>query len=112
MKLQLVAPRQGFVWVQRAFRVCARQPLGFAALFAACMFVVLVLGLVPVVGTIALLVLPPAGSLVFMIATRRVVEGRTAMPGSIAELAASGRPRLVALVKLCVAYAAVFFLLF
>jgi len=35
MKLQLVSPRQGFVWVQRAFQVCARQPLGFAALLAA-----------------------------------------------------------------------------
>ena len=112
MKLQLVAPRQGLVWVQRAFRVCARQPLGFAALFATCMFVVLLLGIVPVVGTVVLLALPPAGSLLFMIASRRVVEGRTAMPGSIAELAASGRPRLVALVKLGIAYAAATFVLF
>lgn len=112
MKLQLVAPRQGFVWVQRAFQVCARQPLGFAALFATCMFVVLLLGLVPVVGTVALLVLPPAGSLVFMIASRRVVEGTTAMPGSIAELAAAGRARLVALVKLGIAYAVATYLLF
>jgi hypothetical protein len=112
MKLQLVAPRQGFVWVQRAFQVCARQPLGFAALFATCMFVVLLLGIVPVVGTAVLLALPPAGSLLFMIASRRVVEGRTAMPGSIAELAASGRARLLALVKLGVAYAAGTFVLF
>jgi len=112
MKLQLVAPRQGFVWVQRAFQVCARQPLGFAALFATCFFVVLLLGIVPVVGTAVLLVLPPAGSLLFMIASRRVVEGRTAMPGSIAELAASGRMRLLALVKLGIAYAAGTFALF
>ena len=112
MKLQLVAPRQGFVWVQRAFRVCGRQPLGFAALFATCMFVVLLLELVPIVGTAVLLALPPAGSLLFMIASRRVVEGQTAMPGSIAELAAAGRPRLVALVKLGVAYAAATFVLF
>ena len=112
MKLQLVAPRQGFVWVQRAFRVCARQPLGFAALFATCMFVVLLLGIVPIVGTAVLLALPPAGSLLFMIASRRVVEGRTAMPGSIAELAASGKARLVALVKLGFAYAAGTFVLF
>jgi len=112
MKLQLVASRQGFVWVQRAFRVCGRQPLGFAALFATCMFVVLLLGLVPVVGTVVLLALPPAGSLLFMIASRRVVEGRTAMPGSIAELAAAGRPRLLALVKLGLAYAVATFVLF
>ncbi len=112
MKLQLVAPRQGFVWVRRAFQVCARQPLGFAALFATCMFVVLLVGMVPVVGPAVLLALPPAGTLLFMIASRRVVDGGTAMPGSIAELAAAGRARLLALVKLCVAYAAAFFVLF
>lgn len=112
MKLQLVAPRQGFVWVRRAFQVCARQPLGFAALLATCMFVVLLLGIVPVVGTAVVLALPPAGSLLFMIASHRAVEGRTAMPGSIAELAASGRTRLLALVKLGIAYAAATFVLF
>jgi len=112
MKLQLVAPRQGFVWVQRAFQVCARQPLGFAALFATCMFVVLLLGIVPVVGTAVVLALPPAGTLLFMIASHRAVEGSTAMPGSIAELAAAGRSHLLALLKLCIAYAAAFFILF
>ena len=112
MKLQLVAPRQGLVWVQRAFQVFARQPLGFAALFATCLFVFLLLGLIPLVGTIALLVLPPAGSLLFMIATRRVTDGRTAMPGSIAELASAGRTRLLALLKLGIAYGASTFVVF
>jgi len=112
VKLQLVAARQGLVWVQRAFQVFARQPLGFAALFATCLFVFLLLGLIPLVGTIALLALPPAGSLLFMIATRRVTEGRTAMPGSIAELASSGRSRLLTLLKLGIAYAASTFVVF
>jgi hypothetical protein len=112
MKLQLVAPRQGLVWVQRAFQVFARQPLGFAALFASCLFVFLLLGLIPVVGPIALLVLPPAGSLLFMIATRRVVDGKTAMPGSIAELAGGGRARLLALLKLGIVYAVATFVVF
>lgn len=112
MKLQLVAPRQGLVWVQRAFQVFARQPLGFAALFATCLFVFLLLGLIPLVGTIALLVLPPVGSLLFMIASRRVTEGKTAMPGSIAELASAGRSPLLALLKLGIAYAASTFFVF
>jgi hypothetical protein len=112
MKLQLVAPRQGLVWVQRAFQVFGRQPLGFAALFASCLFVFLLLGVIPVVGTIALLVLPPAGSLLFMIATRRVVDGKTAMPGSIAELAGAGRARLLGLVKLGIVYAVATFVVF
>ena len=112
MKLQLVAPREGAVWVRKAFQVFARQPLGFASLFAACLFVFLLLGLVPFVGTIALLVLPPAGSLLFMIASRRVSEGQAAMPGAIVELVTSGRSRLVSLLKLGLAYAGATFFVF
>jgi hypothetical protein len=112
VKLQLVAPRQGLVWVKQAFRVFARQPLGFAALFAACLFVFLLLGLIPLIGTVALLVLPPAGSLLFMIASRRVGEGKHAMPGAIVELASAGRGRLLALLKLGLAYAAATFVVF
>jgi len=112
MKLQLVAPRQGAVWVRKAFQVFARQPLGFASLFAACLFVFLLLGLVPFVGTIALLVLPPAGSLLFMIASRRVGEGQAAMPGAIVELVSAGKSRLLSLLKLGLAYAGATFLVF
>lgn len=106
MKLRLVAPSQGAVWVRGALRVFARQPVGFAALFAACLFVFLVLGLIPFAGTIALLVLPPAGSLVFMIATLLASEGRSPMPGAIVALKGGGRARLLELLKLGVAYAA------
>jgi hypothetical protein len=112
MKLQLVGARQGLLWVQRAFQVFARQPLGFAALFASFLFVFLVLGLIPLVGTIALLVLLQAGSLLFMIASRRVVAGQSAMPGTIVELFSAGRARIVALMKLGLAYAAATFVLY
>jgi hypothetical protein len=112
LKLQLVAPRHGLVWVRKAFQVFARQPLGFAALFAACLFVFLLLGLIPFVGTILLLVLPPAGSLLFMIATRLASEGKAPMPAAIVTLARAGRPRLVALLKLGIAYAAATFFVF
>jgi hypothetical protein len=105
VKLQLVAARQGAVWVRRSFQAFARQPLAFASLFAACLFVVLLLSLVPLVGTIALLVLPPAGSLLFMIASRRAGNDQPAMPGSIVELATGGRRRLLGLLKLGIAYA-------
>ena len=61
MKLQQVAPRQGTSWVRKGFQVFGRQPLGFASLFAACLFVVLLLGLIPLVGSIATLVLRARG---------------------------------------------------
>jgi hypothetical protein len=112
VKLQQVAPGRGTVWVRKGFQVFGRQPLGFASLFAAGLFVSLVLGVIPLLGSIAALALAPALSLVFMIASRRVAAGQTAMPGAIAELVQSGRSRLVALVKLGVAYVAATFLLF
>ncbi|HSC65686.1 MAG TPA: BPSS1780 family membrane protein [Caldimonas sp.] len=112
MKLQQVAPGQGTVWVRNAFRVFLRQPLGFASLFAAGLFASLVLGLVPVLGSIATLALAPAVSLVFMIASRRVRADQAAMPGAIVELFGAGRTRLMALVKLGLAYVAATFLLF
>jgi hypothetical protein len=112
LKLQQVAPGQGSVWVRKAFRVFGRQPLGFASLFAAGLFGSLVLGFIPVLGSIATLALAPAVSLVFMIASRRVGNDQSAMPGAIVELIKGGRPRLVALLKLGIAYVAATFLLF
>jgi hypothetical protein len=112
MKLQIVAPRRGLDWVRQAFQVFVRQPLGFAALFAACLFVFLVLGLIPVVGTVALLVLPPAGSLLFMIASRLAAAGVGPMPAALVELGGAGRARLVSLLKLGLVYAAATFLVF
>jgi len=112
MRLQLVAPRRGLDWVRLAIQVFVRQPLGFAALFAACLFVFLLLGLIPVVGTIALLVLPPAGSLLFMIASRLAAAGTGPMPAALIELGGAGRTRLVALLKLGIVYAAATFFVF
>lgn len=104
MKLQDVPAGQGVVWVRQAFRVFLRQPLGFTALFAACFFVFVLLRLIPLVGSLAILVCAPVGSLVFMVATRRVAAGQPAMPGSFAEIAGAGRPRLLGLLKLGLAY--------
>jgi hypothetical protein len=112
MKLQIVAPRRGLEWVRQAFHVFTRQPLSFATLFAMCLFAFLMLGLVPFVGSIAVLILPPAGSLLFMIASRLASAGAKPMPMAIVELAGAGRARLLALLKLGLVYAASTFFVF
>lgn len=112
MKLQLVSPRRGMEWVRQAFQVFMRQPLGFSTLFAACLLVFLLLGIIPVVGTILLLIVPPVGSLLFMIASRLAAAGAKPMPAAIVELARAGRPRLIALLKLGLVYAAATFFVF
>ena len=112
MKLQQVAPGQGTAWVRKGFQVFGRQPLGFASLFAAGFFVSLLLGVIPLIGSIAALALAPAFSLACMIASRRVGAGQAAMPGAIVDMATAGRTRLLALAKLGVAYVASTVLLF
>lgn len=112
MKLHLVAPRRGAAWVREAFQVFRRQPLGFVSVSAACLFVSLLLGVVPFVGSIATLALGPAVSLLFMIASRRVAEGQAAMPGAVITLVSAGRARLLALFNLGLAYVAAVVVLF
>lgn len=104
MKLQLVAPRQGAVWVRNGFQTFVRQPLGFAALFAVCLFFVLLLRSGPPVLSLALVVLAPAVSLLFMIASRLATEGRSPMPHAFIELVRADRASRLGLLKLGLAY--------
>ena len=104
MKFIVVPPREGVVWVRRAFQVFFRQPLGFASLFVVCAVVFFVLLRVPLVGESILLVITPAGSLLFMIAARLGTAGKRPVPGAFVELAGADRARLLAMLKLGVAY--------
>jgi hypothetical protein len=104
MKLVLVAPREGLVWVRRAFQVFFRQPLGFASLFAVCALVFFTVIRLPWVGEPILLVAAPAGSLLFMIASRRSAAGERPVPGAFIELASADRSRLLRLLQLGLAY--------
>ena len=106
MKLQLVPARQGALWVRQGFAIFMRQPMGFAGLFASFLFAVFALMQIPFVGSALLLALLPLGSLGFMVATRRVLAGRFPLPHAFIEPLRAGRPRLVALVRLGIAYAA------
>jgi hypothetical protein len=106
MKLQLVPARQGALWVRQGFAVFLRQPMGFAGLFAVFLFAMFLLAWIPLIGPLVLLVLLPLGSLGFMIATRRVLDGRFPLPRAFIEPLRAGRPRLIAMVKLGLIYAA------
>lgn len=112
MKLQRVEPREGAAWVRRGLQVFMRQPLGFAALFAACLLVFVVMRSLPLVGSLLLLLVAPAGSLVFMIASRLVGEGHSPMPAAFTTIVRAGRPRLLELAKLGAAYLVAAFLVY
>ena len=106
MRLQLVPPREGALWVRQGFAIFARQPMGFAGLFAAFLFAVFVLALLPVLGPLLLLALLPLGSLGFMIATRQALDGRFPLPRAFLEPLRAGRARLTEIIKLGLIYAA------
>ena len=111
MNLQSVSARHGSLWVRQGFTAFARHPLAFGALFATFMFTVFVSTLLPLVGSLLLLLLLPLVTLGFMLATRRVLDGGAApLPNVFWEpLRAAPRQRL-ALLQLCLLYAGATFL--
>ena len=80
MQLQTVSASHGSTWVRQGFRVFFKRPMAFTALFAAFMFAVLVLALLPFIGPLLVLVLLPLVRLAFMIASKQVLAGEVATP--------------------------------
>lgn len=105
LKLQIVPPRQGALWVRQGFAVFFQRPLAFAALFTGFLFFGLVALLVPGVGPLLLLASLPLVSLGFMLATQRALQGQTPGPAVFAEPLRGGRERRIALLQMGLAYA-------
>ena len=105
MKLKSVPARQGALWVRQGFQVFFRQPMAFAALFAAFMFGVFVIATLPLVGTLLVLTWLPLVSLAFMIATRLALGGHFATPRVFIVPLRAPRARQIAMVQLGLAYA-------
>ena len=66
MRLKLVPPRQGALWVRDGLRVFFRKPLAFCVLFLIYLLV----------GPMLMLAVAPLATLGFMIATRQALAGR------------------------------------
>lgn len=76
MRLKTVRARQGVQWVRAGFRVFLRQPLAFAGLYALIGLAFWLLSLLPLVGPVLALSLPPLATAIFMLATRETLAGR------------------------------------
>ncbi|MDB5817843.1 MAG: hypothetical protein JWQ11_1483 [Rhizobacter sp.] len=105
MKLHTVPARQGVQWVRHGFTIFFRRPLAFSGMFAAFIFGVLLLMLVPFVGPLLLLALLPLMSLAFMLATHTAMRGLFPAPTLFALPLRSGRSRLQSQIKLGLIYA-------
>ncbi|MEO6407389.1 MAG: BPSS1780 family membrane protein [Burkholderiaceae bacterium] len=104
MNLPTVPARHGTLWVRQAFQTFARQPLAFGGMFAAFMFTVFVTTLLPLIGSVLLLVALPLVSLGFMLATRDALEGRVPLPNAYWRPLRGDPRRRMALLQLCLLY--------
>jgi hypothetical protein len=95
MRLKLVPPRRGMVWVREGLRVFFRKPLAFCVLFLVYLLV----------GPMLMLAVAPLASLGFMIATRQALQDRFPFPGVFLEPLQASRSQRWAQIQLGIAYA-------
>lgn len=91
MKLNIVTPRTGFVWVRLGIRTFWKQPLAMSGLFFLFMAWVSVASMIPYIGNVLALVLLPAMTLGLMAATAVVEQGKFPMPGILLVAFRSGK---------------------
>lgn len=93
-------------WVKLGIRTFFRQPLAMAGLFFMFMSVVVLLSLLPFVGTVLGAALVPAFTLGLMAATQEAEKGRFPMPSVLASAFRAGRERAQSMLVLGALYAA------
>lgn len=85
MKLRLVPASQGLVWLRNGLMVCGQQSIGYLGLMGLLASMGLLLMAIPIVGPLLVMGAMPIIWMGFMIATRRVVNGKRITPGVLLE---------------------------
>ena len=110
MKLNIVPPRTGFLWVRLGVRVFLRQPLALSVLFFLCMACMTLATLIPLAGTVLALVMLPTVTLVMMAGAAEAHLGKRPLPTLLLVAFRTGRERARAMAVLGLLYAAGFLL--
>jgi hypothetical protein len=100
MKLNIVSARTGVLWVRLGLQVFLRQPLALTGLFVMSWFALFLLLLIPTIGPVLSMVLVPASTLGFLVATSDVVDGRLPTPARLVAGFRQGTSRTRALLQL------------
>src|SRR5574343_1685584 len=108
MKLHIVPAQTGFTWVKLGVQAFRRQPMALAALFFISFVSMSLLASVPVLGSIASLVLLPSVTLAMMVATGESIQGHTPTPALLLITFRKGRQHLRHMLLLGALYAAGF----
>jgi hypothetical protein len=102
--LKPVPASHGPRWIADAFRLYARRPLAFTALFAVFLFAALLVAQVPLLGGLAQMMSLPMLSLGFMVASQSALLDGPVHPRQFIEPLRTDAVRRRALLKLCVIY--------
>ncbi|MES2832508.1 MAG: BPSS1780 family membrane protein [Pseudomonadota bacterium] len=78
--MQKISAATGWTWFKQGFALFRRQPAEFSTLFLSYLFLMLIVGLVPLAGQILPLVLVPVFSMAFMEACIKVEKGERVYP--------------------------------
>lgn len=80
MKLNSVAPKEGYTWIRQGIWLFKQNPLGFLMLVFMYVFLAQLAVLVPVIGIFAVLLLTPTLSVGFMTACRQAIQKERIRP--------------------------------
>ena len=105
ISLQQVPSQDGVRWMRNAFALFMRRPLAFTGMFAAFLVCVLLVTLLPLVGSVAMLMSLPLLTLGFMVASKSALDNGAVHPGQFIEPLRQAGPRRTALLTLCALYA-------
>ena len=94
----------GWLWVKEGFALFRKQPFEISTLFFSCMFLMLAIGIIPLLGQILPMMLVPVFSMSFMQACVHIEQGRKVYPNLL--LTGFRSPAVRNLMKLGVLYLA------
>jgi hypothetical protein len=80
MRLNSVAPKEGYTWIRQGIWLFKQNPLGFLMLVFIYVFVAQLAVIVPVIGVFAVLLLTPTLSVGFMTACRQAIQKERIRP--------------------------------
>ena len=111
MKLNTVAPKEGYTWIRQGIWLFKQNPLGFLMLVFMYVFAAQLAVIIPVIGVFAVLLLTPTLSVGFMTACRQAIQKERIRPTMYLAALQSGELIRKRILQLGLIYAALILLL-
>ena len=111
MRLNNVAPKEGYTWIQQGIWLFKQNPLGFLMLIFMYVFVAQLAVIIPVIGVFAVLLLTPTLSVGFMTACRQAIQKERIRPSVYLIALQSGQFVRNRILQLGLVYAALILLM-